>query len=45
VTWADEPGPWLKMRFSRVTTGDPLEEPIARARAAISAARREAGLD
>lgn len=39
VRWADEPGPWLKMRFERVTTGVDLDEPLGRARAAIAAAR------
>lgn len=40
VTWADEPGPWLTMRFTKVTTGEDIDEPIARARAAIEEARR-----
>lgn len=39
VTWADEPGPWLRMRIEQVTTGEDIEEPLARARAAIAAAR------
>lgn len=37
VRWADEPGPWLKVRFERVTTGVDLDEPLTRARAAIAA--------
>ena len=41
VTWADDPGPWLTMRFAKVTTGEDLAEPLARARAAISEARRK----
>lgn len=41
VTWADEPGPWLKMRIVKVTTGEDIAEPLARARAAISEARRK----
>lgn len=38
VRWADEPGPWLEMRFERVTIGVDLEEPLTRARSAIAAA-------
>jgi len=41
VTWADDPGPWLRMRFEQVTTGEDIEEPLARARAAIAAARSD----
>lgn len=40
VTWADDPGPWLEIRFTKVTTGEVIDEPIARARAAIAEARR-----
>jgi hypothetical protein len=39
VRWANEPGPWLEMRYRRVTTGVDLDEPLRRARAAIAAAR------
>jgi hypothetical protein len=39
VGWADDPGPWLRMRFTQVTTGEDVSEPIARARAAIAGAR------
>ncbi|HJS27067.1 MAG TPA: DUF6544 family protein [Actinomycetota bacterium] len=38
VRWADEPGPWLELRFERVTIGVDLEEPLMRARSAIAAA-------
>ena len=38
VRWADERGPWLMMRFERVTLGVELDEPLTRARAAIAAA-------
>lgn len=41
VTWADEPGPWLDLRFTRVVTDLDISEPIARARAAIAQARGE----
>jgi hypothetical protein len=44
VTWADDPGPWLEIRFHQVTVGDDLDEPIERARAAIAGARTKAGL-
>jgi len=39
VTWADEPGSWLELRFAQVSTGADIGEPLARARAAIRAAR------
>jgi Family of unknown function (DUF6544) len=39
ITWTDDPGPWMKMRFTQVTTGEAIDEPIARARAAITEAR------
>ena len=39
VRWADEPGPWLKVRFRRVSTGVDLDEPLGRARRAIAVAR------
>jgi hypothetical protein len=38
VRWADEPGPWLKLRFERVTIGVDLDEPLTRARTAIATA-------
>jgi hypothetical protein len=38
VRWADEPGPWLELRFERVTIGVDLDEPLTRARAAIATA-------
>lgn len=38
VTWADEPGPWLDLRFETVATGVDVSEAIARARAAIAEA-------
>lgn len=41
VTWADDPGPWLKMRFAKITTGEDVAGALARARAAISEARRK----
>lgn len=41
VTWADDPGPWLKMRIAKITTGEDVTEPLARARAAIVAASRK----
>lgn len=40
VRWADEQGPWLEMRYERVTTDVDLDEPMKRARTAIAAARR-----
>ena len=39
VRWADEPGPWLKVWFQRVSAGVDLDEPLGRARRAIAAAR------
>jgi hypothetical protein len=39
VAWADEPGPWLTMRFERATKGEDVCEALERARAAIEAAR------
>lgn len=39
VTWADEPGPWLRERFVKITTGEGIDEPLQRARAAIATAR------
>lgn len=42
VTWADEPGPWLELRFTRVMTDVDVSEPFARARAAIEEATRAA---
>ncbi len=39
VTWADEPGPWLRERFAKITVGEDVEEALGRARAAISEAR------
>ncbi len=38
VSWADEPGPWLTVRFEKVTTGEDVSEALERARAAIHAA-------
>jgi hypothetical protein len=38
VRWADEPGPWLELRFERVIIGVDLDEPLTRARAAIATA-------
>ena len=38
IRWADEPGPWLKLRFERVTIGVDLDEPLTRARTAIATA-------
>lgn len=38
VRWADEPGPWLDLRYERVITGVDVDEALARARRAIARA-------
>jgi hypothetical protein len=38
VRWADEPAPWLKLRFERVIIGVDLDEPLTCARTAIATA-------
>jgi hypothetical protein len=43
VQWADEEGPWFEMAVERVVTGVPMEEPLARARAAVLEATAAAG--
>jgi len=39
VAWADDPGPWLRQRIVKITTGEPVDGALERARAAISQAR------